>query len=115
VQVDTQTNLINAVWFYPNESIPLGEIIDKFGEPNYIILDQDAAPRTIHPRFYWDSIRMPIAFPEIGGVTYDIKTTSVVKAIQFSDENLYRTSDMTSDPYYKTWDGYGIYQLPTAT
>ncbi len=115
VQVDTQTNIVNAVWFLPNDSISLGKIIEKYGEPNYVTIDQEGAPGTIHPRIYWNSIRMLVSLPEISGKTYDIQKITEVKGIDFSDENLFRTSDKESDPYYKPWDGYGIYQLPTVT
>jgi hypothetical protein len=115
VQVDTQTQIVNAVWFRPNDSISLGEIIEKYGEPNYVTIDQEGAPGTIHPRFYWNSIRMLVSLPEISGKTYDIQETTNVEGIDFSDENLYRTSDKESDPYYKPWAGYGIYQPPTVT
>jgi hypothetical protein len=113
VQVDTQTNIVNGVWFLPNDSISLGEIIEKYGEPNYVTVDQEGSPSTIYPRFYWNSIRMLISLPEISGETYDVKQTTEVEVIDFSDENLYRTSEKESDPYYKPWHGYGMYQ-PTA-
>ena len=110
VQVDTQTNIVNAVWFHPNESISLGEIIEKFGEPNVGSINQEGTPGTIHPRFYWNALRMLVSLPAISAKTYDIQKTTEVEIIQFSDEKLFRTSDMESDPYYKPWDGYGIYQ-----
>ena len=118
VQVDTQTNIVNAVWLLPNDSISLGEIIEKYGEPNYVTVDQEM-PGTIHARFYWNSIRMLVSLPEISGATYDVEKTTAVEVIQFSDENLYRTSEKESDPYYKPWNGYGMYQpteiLPSIT
>ena len=109
VQVDTQTNIVNAVWLLPNDSISLGKIIEKYGEPNYVTVDQEA-PGTIHPRFYWNSIRMLVLLPEISAEAYDIEKTTEVEGIDFSDENLYRTSEKESDPYYKPWNGYGMYQ-----
>lgn len=112
IQVDTHTKIVNAVWLIPNDPIALGEIIEKYGEPNYGTVDQDGAPGTFHPRFYWDSIRMMVLLPEIAGETYDIETTTKVEGVQFSDENLYRTSEKKTDPYYKPWTGYGIYQPP---
>jgi hypothetical protein len=111
VQVDTQINIVNAVELLPNDSISLGEMIEKYGEPNYVTLDQEA-PGTIHPRFYWNSIRMSVVLPEIPGNTYDVEKTTAVEGIQFSDENLYRISDKETGSYYKPWKGYGIYQAP---
>jgi uncharacterized protein YcfL len=117
VQVDTRTNLVNSIWFYPSVSISLGDMIQKYGEPNYITMDQTGAPGTIQPHFYWNSIRMGVVLPEISGETYDVETTTEVEGISFLDETLYRTSEKESDPFYKPWNGYGLYQakisLPT--
>ncbi len=115
VQVATQTNIVNGVSLLPNDSISLGEIVEKYGEPNYVTVDQEGAPGTVHPRFYWNSIRMVVSLPEISGETYDIEKTTAVEGISFSDENLYRTSEKESDPYYKPWKGYGMYQPTVKT
>jgi hypothetical protein len=114
VQVDTQTNIVNAVELLPNDSVSLGAIIEKYGEPNYVTLDQETLD-TIHPRFYWNSIRMLVMLPKLSGETYNVKRTTEVEAISFSDENLYRLSDKETEPYYKPWNGYGIYQAPVVT
>ena len=109
VQVDMQTSLVNAIWFDPSVPISLGDIIEKFGEPNYVTVDQEM-PGTIHPRFYWNSIRMLVTLSEISGEAYDVEKTTEVEGIDFSDENLYRTSEKESNLYYKPWIGYGMYQ-----
>jgi hypothetical protein len=115
VQVDTQTNIVNAVWLLPNDPISLGEMIEKYGEPDYVTIDQEGTPGTIHPRLYWDSMRMLVSLPETSGKTYPVQITTGVEGIDFSDEKLYRASDKRTDPYYKPWDGYGMYQPPTGT
>jgi hypothetical protein len=51
----------------------------------------------------------------MNGKTYDIQKITKVEGIDFSDENLYHSSDMESGQYYKPWGGYGIYQPPTLT
>ena len=111
VQVETQTNIVSAVWLLPNDPISFGEMIEKYGEPNYVTLDQEALG-TIHPRFYWNSIRMSVLLPEIPGNRYDVEKTTTVEGVQFSDENLYRISDKETSSYYKPWKGYGTYQAP---
>ena len=111
VQVDTQTNIVSAVWLLPNDPISLGEMIEKYGEPNYVTLDQEA-PGTIHPRFYWNSMRMVVVVPQIPGNRYDVETTTEVEGISFSDESVYRISDKVPNSYYKPWNGYSIYQAP---
>ena len=114
VQVDTQTNIVSAVWLRPNDAISLGEMIEKYGEPSYVTLDQETLD-TIHPRFYWNSIRMVVVVPQIPGNTYDVEKTTEVELISFSDESVYRLSDKVPNSYYKPWNGYGIYQAPVVT
>ena len=114
VQVDTHTNMVSAVWLLPNDPISFGEMIEKYGEPNYVTLDQEALD-TIHPRFYWNSMRMVVVVPQIPGNTYDVEKTTEVEGISFSDESVYRISDKVPNSYYKPWNGYGIYQAPVET
>jgi hypothetical protein len=114
VQVDTQPNIVVAVWLLPNDSISLGEMIEKYGEPNYVTLDQETLD-TMHPRFYWNSMRMVVVVPQIPGNTYDVEKTTAVETISFSDENLYRIFEKAATSYSKPWKGYGIYQAPVMT
>ena len=114
VQVDTQTNIVSAIWLRPNDAISLGEMIEKYGEPNFVTLDQETL-NTIHPRFYWNSMRMVVVVPQIAGNNYHVETTTEVERVSFSDENVYRISDKVPNSYYKPWNGYGIYQAPVIT
>ena len=114
VQVDTQSNIVSAVWLLPNDPISFGEMIKKYGEPNYVTLDQEGLD-TIHPRFYWNSMRMVVVVPEIPGNTCDVEKTTAVEGISFLDENVYRISDKVPNSYYKPWKGYGIYEAPVVT
>jgi hypothetical protein len=114
IVVDTQTNIVVSVWLLPNASISLGEMIEKYGEPNYVTLDQEALD-TIHPRLYWNSMRMVVLLPQIPGNTYDVEKTKEVESISFSVESVYRISDKVPNSYYELWKGYGIYQAPVIT
>jgi hypothetical protein len=89
-------------------------MIEKYGEPNYVTLDEEGIG-TIHPRFYWNSMRMVVVVPQIPGNSYDFETTTEVERISFSDESVYRISDKVPNSYYKPWNGYGIYQAPVIT
>lgn len=109
VQVTMETSLVSAIWFDPSVPISLGEIIEKYGEPNYVTVDQDATPN-LQLRLYWNSIRMLVVVPEIFGETYDVRNTTEVEGVDFSDENLYRISDKETNPYYQPWNGYSMYQ-----
>lgn len=109
VQVTMETSLVSAIWFDPSVPISLGDIIEKYGEPNYVTVDQEAT-RQLHLRLYWNSIRMLAVVPEIFGETSDVRNTTEVEEISFSDQNLYRISDKEANPYYQPWNGYGMYQ-----
>jgi hypothetical protein len=41
VQADAQTKIVNVIWFHPNTSISVGEIIKKFGEPDFVSISRD--------------------------------------------------------------------------
>ena len=113
VQADAHSNIVNGVWFYPNVSISLGEIIEKYGAPNFISLDREGPPEapTIKMNLYWDSIRMLVAMPEIDGRIYVVEKTTKVEGIDFSDEQLYQaSSEIEFGAFYKLWTGYGTYQ-----
>ena len=114
VQADAHTNLVNAVWFYPNVSISLGEIIEKYGDPDFVSLDREGLPEapTVKMNLYWDSIRMLVAMPEIDGKIYVVKKATKVEGVDFSDEILYQdSSEVEFGAFYKLWTGYGAYQL----
>jgi hypothetical protein len=109
VQVTMETSLVSAIWFDPSVLIALGDMIEKYGEPDYVTVDQEAT-RQLQLRLYWNSIRMSVLLPEMSGETYDVEKITKIEAIQFSDENLYRTSEKQTEPYYQPWNGYGMYQ-----
>lgn len=109
VQVTMQTGLVSAIRFDPSVPIALGTVIEKYGEPDYVTVDQDAI-RTLQLVLYWNSIRMLVAVPGISGETYDVRNTTEVEEVSFSDQNLYRISDKENNPYYQFWKGYGTYQ-----
>jgi hypothetical protein len=111
VQVDMHTRLVNAIWFHPSVSISLGDIIEKYAEPDHVTLDQEV-PGSIHPRLYWSSLRMAVLLPQIPGNMYAVEKDTRVEVIDFTNEALYRISENESNPYYRPWNGYGIYQAP---
>jgi hypothetical protein len=69
VQVDTQTNIVNGIWFDPSDSVHLGNVVEKYGEPNFVSVDTEgpADVPTIQTTLYWDTIRMVVELPKIDG------------------------------------------------
>jgi hypothetical protein len=128
VQVGTNTNLVNGVWFKPQVSISLADIIGKYGEPNFVTLGSEGSQEEpiIWTIIYWDSIRMLVEMPKVYGKFYMVKKTTEVGSITFLDEDLYfGSSEIEFGNYFKPWHGYGIYEptdetiplipMPTAT
>ena len=111
VQVDNQTRLVNAIWFRPSVSITLGDIIQKYAEPDHVTLDREAVD-SLHPRLYWNALRMMVLLPQIPGNTYTVEKDTRVEVIDFADEYLYHFSKDETNPYYRAWSGYGIYEAP---
>jgi len=113
VQVDTDTNIVNGILFYPSVSVSLGDIIEKYGDPNFVSLDPEGpteAP-TIQTILYWDSIRMLVELPKIDGKEYNLQKTTRIGSVAFMDEELYPgSSGIQFGEYYKLWNGYGTYQ-----
>ena len=113
VQVDSRTRVVNATGFYPSVPISLGEIIEKYGEPDYVFLLADGTTEAPTSRIslYWDSLRMTVEMPEIDSNMYALAGTTTAEMVLFVDEAQYTDSNEISfGEYYKRWNGYGVYQ-----
>ena len=112
-QVNTDTNLVNGIWFNPSVSISVNDIIEKYGIPDFVTVDQEGSLEepTIQMILYWDTIRMLVELPKINGTIYNVEKTTKIGMVSFSDEELYpKSSGIQFDEYYKLWNGYGIYK-----
>ena len=113
VQVDRATSIVNATGFYPSISISLGQIIEKYGEPNFVSLQADGpedAP-TSRMSLFWDELNMNVAMPLIDSHMYALEGTTMAEMVMFLDDVLYTdSSEIEFGEYYKQWNGYGTYQ-----
>ena len=113
VQVDKATSIVNATGFYPNVSISLGEIIEKYGEPDFVSLHAEgpAEAPTSRMSLFWDTLKMTVEMPQIDSHIYALEETTTVEMVLFLDEAQYIDSSKISfGEYYKRWNGYGAYQ-----
>lgn len=113
VQADAQTGIVNAVWFQPNASITVGELVARYGKPDFVSLDfkKYLAEPTIQMNLYWDSLRMLIQLPETVGGIYNLDASTLIDGVDFSDENLYQSSsEVEFGSFYRIWNGFGSYQ-----
>ena len=112
VQINAQTKIVNSIEFHPNTSISVGEIIKKYGAPNFVGVLHDKLLKgpTIQMYLYWDSNRMLVILPKINAEIYDIEKATKIEEVNFSDEELYQdSSEIEFGPFYKLWKGFGAY------
>ena len=113
VQADTQTKIVNGIYFSPNTSISVGEIIKEYGDPDFVSMDFERylEQPTIQMNLYWDSIRMLVSLPKTKGNIYIINKDTPIKGVDFSDEKLYQdSSEVGFGAFYRPWNGYAVYQ-----
>ena len=113
VQVDKPTNMVNVTGFYPSSPISLGEIIEKYGEPDFVTLHPygpTEAP-TSRMNLFWDSLQMTVEMPEINSPMYALEEKTTTEMVIFLDEEHYTdSSEVEFGEHYKRWNGYGTYQ-----
>jgi len=113
VQVDKATSIVNATGFYPSVPISLAEIIEKYGEPDFVSLRAEGsieAP-TSRMSLFWDTRRMTVEMHQVNSHSYALAGTTTVEMVIFLDETQYIDSHKISfGAYYQQWNGYGDYQ-----
>ena len=113
VQVDKATSIVNATGFYPSLPISLEQIIEKYGEPDFVSIQADGpedAP-TSRMSLYWDELKMTVEMPQIENHNYVLERTTTPEMVLFLDEAQYiESSEVPFGEYYKQWNGYGTYQ-----
>jgi len=113
VQVDKATSLVNATGFYPSVPISVDDIIDKFGEPDFVSLQADGPTEAPTSRMilFWDALRMSVEMPQIESHLYILEKTTVAEMVLFLDETQYIDShEVLFGEYYQHWNGYSLYQ-----
>ena len=113
VQVDRGTGIVNAAGLYPSVPISLAEIIEKYGQPDFLSLQAEgsAAAPTSRISLFWDALKMGVEMPQIDGHKYALEGTTTAEMVIFLDEAQYiDSSEVSFGEYYKPWNGYGAYQ-----
>lgn len=112
VQIDRATRIVNATGFYPSVPISLGEIIEKYGEPDFVSLQAEGSAEAPTSRLslFWNTLKMTIEMPQIDSHIYALAVTGTAEMVIFLDDAQYIDSNEISfGEYYKPWNGYGTY------
>jgi hypothetical protein len=113
VQVDRATSVVNATGLYPSVPISLRQIIEKYGEPDFVSLRAEDSPDGPASRIslFWNQLKMTVEMPQIDSHIYALEGTTTAEMVIFLDEAQYIDSNEISfGEYYRRWNGYGAYQ-----
>lgn len=113
VYVDTPTSIVSVMGFSPIVPIPLGELLDNYGDPDFVRLGLDLTTEApaIRMALYWDSIGMFIELPRSVGKMYVVNKMTDVEMILFFDAQPYLgISGKPLEQEKIPWQGYGNYQ-----
>jgi hypothetical protein len=113
VYVDTPTSTTAVLAFSPIVLIPLQELIENFGEPDYVwfISNNTAEAPGMGMALDWDAAGIFVELPAIADKTYVVQKTTPVEMIIFFNERQ-RVLRIDGKPLVgekDSWVGYGIY------
>lgn len=112
VYMDTPTSTTAAMGFSPIVSIPLEELIENYGDPDYVWFTHESTTEapTIGIVLYWNSISMFVELPQIANKTYAVhKRTDIEMIIFFDEQDVTRVAGKPLSGEKIPWTGYGNY------
>jgi hypothetical protein len=113
VQVDSATSIVNGTGFYPSIPISLQEIIEKYGDPDFVSLRAEDSPNGPSSRIslFWDKLNMTVEMPRIESHMYVLEGTTNPEMVLFSNEEHYTdSSEIQFGEFFQRWNGYSTYQ-----
>lgn len=112
IGANSSTRLVNRIGYYPAGNVSVSRVIQKFGEPNIVMVLPGATPEfsKISIILFFDDLMMKIQLPEIDGSSYLLEGDTAVYLINYFDLEIYQ--DVTNDIYFsQSWKGYGVYEI----
>jgi hypothetical protein len=113
VQTSKDIDIQTAMGFAPRVSIPLDEVIEYYGDPDYGVFTSDGSTegRTTGLLLYWNSVNMFVQLPQIGGKTYPVhRKTAIERIIFYDDRDVIAVAGRQISEKKTVWTGYGDYQ-----
>ncbi|HXQ37038.1 MAG TPA: hypothetical protein VN843_23710, partial [Anaerolineales bacterium] len=83
VETSKDIDIHTAMGFAPDVSIPLDEVIEYYGEPDYVWFISDSTTEGM--LLYWNSDRMFVKLPPIADKTYPVYRKTDIEMIIFYD------------------------------
>jgi len=113
VETSTDVDLHSAMTFVPTVSIPLGEVIEYYGDPDSVRFTSDSTTgvTTTGLLLYWESVPMFVELPPIADATYPVDRKTDIERIIFSDDqDVTAVAGQPISEEKTLWRGYGNYQ-----
>ena len=122
VYMVTPRSTASATGFSPFVSIPLEELIENYGDPDYawFISAGPTEDTTTGMLLYWNSINMFVELPQIANETYAVHKRTGIEMIIFFDhpfdypdvtiQDLTAVGEKSISGEQIAWIGYGNYQ-----
>lgn len=113
VYVETSQGIDSATVFAPAVSIPLEEVIEYYGDPDYVWLTSVSTPEG--PRtgmlLYWDPVDVFVELPQIADETYPVRgKTAIERIVFYDDRDVIALAGQRIGEEKTAWTGYGSYQ-----
>jgi hypothetical protein len=122
VYMVTPRSTASATGFSPFVSIPLEELIENYGEPDYVWFTS-AGPTELTTTgmvLYWTSINLFVELPQVANKTYAVHKRTAIEMIIFFDDpfdypdvtiqDLTAVGEKSISGEQIAWTGYGNYQ-----
>ncbi len=113
VETSKDIDIHTAMGFAPSVSIPLGEVIEYYGDPDYVWFTSDSTTEgtTTGMMLYWDSVNMFVELPQIADKTYPVhRKTDIEMIIFYDDQDVIAVAGQRIREEKTVWTGYGNYQ-----
>ena len=113
VYVEIPGDTGSAMTFEPTVSVPLAEVVDYYGDPDYETFTSGSpmANSETDLLLYWDSVPMFVELPEIEDFPYSIdRRTKIERIIFYDDQRLIAIAGKPIGENKTMWTGYGDYQ-----
>jgi len=113
VYVETSKGIDSAMGFVPSVSILLDEVIEYYGDPDYVWFTSDSTPdgTTTGLLLYWDSVNMFVKLPPIVNKSYPVqRKTDIEMIIFYYNPDVIAVSRQQISEEKTVWTGYGNYQ-----
>ena len=113
VETSKNTDIATAMAFVPTVSIPLDEVIEYYGDPDYVWFTTDSTTEatTTGMMLYWDSVNMFVELPQMEDKSYPVhRKTDIERIIFYDDQDVIAVAGQLISEEKTVWTGYGNYQ-----